>query len=394
MKSAGIGTFDIVHSETIILQQVRALAFGPGVSRHVATDLVAAGAGSALIVTMPPIRAAAERIAGIIAERGVTATIWDDCAGEPSIADFERLLSVARSANVDAVVGVGGGSAMDLAKLLAALLRSGQSLHDIQGTDRLLGRQVWLACIPTTAGTGSEVSPIAILLDERDVLKKGVISRHLVPDAAYVDPLLTLSMPAGVTAATGLDALTHCIEAYANRYAHPIVDTYALEGIRLISRSLVTAVRDGTDIAARTDMARASLYGGLCLGPVNTAAVHALAYPLGGEFHVAHGVSNALLLPHVLAFNLPAAEDRYAEIAVALGASRGASSGDTARSGLLKIGSMVRDCRIPLRLSDHGVPADALDRMTDSAMTVTRLLERNVREVSWQDARAIYEAAF
>jgi alcohol dehydrogenase len=376
------------------LQQVRSLSFGPGVSDRVAADLMAAGARSALIVTTAPIRKAADRLAQAIVAGGAGAAVWDDCKGEPAIADFERLMAFARAANADAVIGVGGGSSMDLAKLAAALLRGRQSIQDVQGTDKLLGRQVWLACIPTTAGTGSEVSPIAILLDEHSSLKKGVISRYLVPDAAYVDPLLTVSMPSAVTAATGLDALTHCIEAYANRFAHPLVDAYALEGIRLISRSLITAVRNGTDIAARTDMARASLYGGLCLGPVNTAAVHALAYPLGGEFHVAHGISNALLLHHVLAFNLSAAEDRYADIAIALGVAAGASAAETARSGLQRITSMVRDCQIPLRLSDHGVPADALDRMTDGAMTVTRLLERNVREVTWKDARAIYQAAF
>jgi alcohol dehydrogenase class IV len=383
-----------VQSAAVFLHQVRSLAFGPGVSLRVAADLAAAGARSALIVTTAPIRKSAESLAQDIAASGIGTVIWDDYAGEPAISDFERLLDFARSANVDAVVGMGGGSSMDLAKLVAALLPGGQSIKDVQGIDKLPARSIWLACIPTTAGTGSEVSPIAILLDESDVLKKGVISRHLVPDAAYVDPLLSVSMPADVTAATGLDALTHCIEAYANRFAHPVVDTFALEGIRLISRSLVTAVRNGTDIAARTDMARASLYGGLCLGPVNTAAVHALAYPLGGEFHVAHGVSNALLLNHVLAFNLSAAEDRYADIAVALGAPTGASVGATARNGLQKIEAMVRDCRIPLRLSEHGVTADALDRMTDGAMTVTRLLERNVREVTWKDARAIYQAAF
>jgi alcohol dehydrogenase class IV len=320
--------------------------------------------------------------------------VWDDCAGEPSIADFERVLDIARSKRIDGVVGLGGGSSMDLAKLVSALLSGRQTIADVQGTGKLLGRDTWLACIPTTAGTGSEVSPIAILLDEGALLKKGVVSRHLVPDAAYVDPLLTVSMPAAVTAATGLDALTHCIEAYANRFAHPFVDTYALEGIRLITRSLLSAVRDGSDISARSDMARASLYGGLCLGPVNTAAVHALAYPLGGEFHIAHGISNALLLPHVLAFNLSAAADRYADIALAAGAEAGGSLERLANRGLEKIAALSRDCNIPMRLSEHGVSTHALDRMTDAAMTVTRLLERNVREVTWDDARKIYEAAF
>jgi alcohol dehydrogenase class IV len=383
-----------MSSDAVILDQVGALAFGAGVSLRVADDIEHVGVTSVLIVTTPPIREAADRIAAAIRAQGQQVTVWDDCAGEPSIADFERLLDVARSKTIDGVVGLGGGSSMDLAKLVSALLSGRQTLADVQGTGKLLGRDTWLACIPTTAGTGSEVSPIAILLDEGALLKKGVVSRHLVPDAAYVDPLLTVSMPAAVTAATGLDALTHCIEAYANRFAHPFVDTYALEGIRLITRSLLSAVRDGSDIRARSDMARASLYGGLCLGPVNTAAVHALAYPLGGEFHIAHGISNALLLPHVLAFNLSAAADRYADIALAAGAEAGGSLERLANRGLEKIAALSRDCNIPMRLSEHGVSTHALDRMTDAAMTVTRLLERNVREVTWDDARKIYEAAF
>jgi alcohol dehydrogenase class IV len=383
-----------MSSDAVLLDQVGSLAFGSGVSLRVADDIERVGVSSVLIVTTPPMRTPAERIADAIRAKGKRVIVWDDCAGEPSIADFERVIAVARSAKADAVVGIGGGSSMDLAKLVAALLSGRQTIADVQGTGKLAGRDAWLACIPTTAGTGSEVSPIAILLDEGELLKKGVVSRHLVPDAAYVDPLLTLSMPASVTAATGLDALTHCIEAYANRFAHPLVDTYALEGIRLITKSLLAAIEDGMDVKARTDMARASLYGGLCLGPVNTAAVHALAYPLGGEFHIAHGVSNALLLPHVLAFNLPAAEERYADIAIAAGAATGGSSETLAKRGLVLIETLSRECGIPMRLSDHGVSSDALDRMTDGAMTVTRLLERNVREVTWDDARKIYETAF
>jgi alcohol dehydrogenase class IV len=384
----------MTSENAVILDQVGALAFGPGVSSRVADDLKQAGATSVLIVTTPPVRAAAERIAEGIRAQGIRVAIWDDCVHEPSIADFTRARESARAHSADAIIGLGGGSSMDLAKLVAALLSGRHSVAEVQGIGKLPGRETWLGCIPTTSGTGSEVSPIAILLDESDLLKKGVVSRHLVPDAAYVDPLLTLSMPSAVTASTGIDALTHCIEAYANKFAHPMVDTFALEGIRLITRSLLAAVRDGSNVQARTDMARGSLYGGLCLGPVNTAAVHALAYPLGGEFNVAHGVSNALLLPHVLAFNLDSATDRYADVAVAAGISSDGSREAVAKRGLEAIEALCRDCNIPMRLSDHGVPADALDRMTDGAMTVQRLLIRNVREVSWDDARRIYEAAF
>jgi len=383
-----------MSSHQIAMRQVSLLNFGLGVSARLVDDLVGAAAQSVLIVTTPPVLQTAQEIADQICAKGIAATVWHDSGSEPSVSDFESLLAIAQSGNTDAVVGIGGGSSMDLAKLVAVLLDSHQTIADVQHNGLEGPRNCWLACIPTTAGTGSEVSPIAILLDEDDLLKKGIVSPHLVPDAAYIDPLLTTTMPPSVTAATGLDALTHCIEAYANRFAHPLIDTLALEGVSLVFRSLLAAVRDGNNVQARTDMARASYYGGLCLGPVNTAAVHALAYPLGGEFHVAHGVSNAILLPHVIAFNLSAAEDRYAAIAIAAGASREGTNAEIAREGLALIEGLCRECGVPMRLSDHGVPSDALDRMTDGAMTVTRLLDRNVRTVEWADARKIYEAAY
>lgn len=377
----------------ITLHQVKTLAFGGGVAMNVADDLAKTGLKSTLIVTAPPLRAHADKVADIIRGQGGKVTVWDDCNVEPAISDFEKVLQVGRDIQVDSVIGLGGGSSMDLAKLVAALVDGKQTITEVSGSNLLNGRSIWLACIPTTAGTGSEVSPIAILLDESDLLKKGVVSPHLVPDAAYIDPMLMLSMPPGVTAATGLDALTHCIEAYANKFAHPVIDTFALEGIRLIGGSLLRAIKDGNDIDARMDMARASLYGGMCLGPVNCGAVHALSYPLGGEFHVPHGVSNALLLPHVLAFNLEAAPDRYAQIALSLGAQPCDDEMKLAQQGLELIETFCRDCGVPMRMRDHGVGSDALDRMTDHAMTVTRLLDRNVREVTWDDAHKIYEAA-
>ena len=193
---------------------------------------------------------------------------------------------------------------------------------EVFGIGQLRARAVRLFCIPTTAGTGADVSPNAILIDEGESLKKGVVSPHLVPDVAIIDPALTLDLPPAVTAATGIDALVHCIEGYANRFAHPATDLYALQGIRLIGRSIETAVARGTDRAARADVMLGALYGGLCLGPVNTAAVHALSYPLGGEYRIPHGVANSLLLPYVLRFNLPAMVERYAEIALALGVAR------------------------------------------------------------------------
>jgi alcohol dehydrogenase class IV len=303
-------------------------------------------------------------------------------------------LAAARSAQVDGVLGIGGGSAIDVAKLAAALYDGGQSAHEVFGIGLLRRRALPLVCLPTTAGTGAEVSPNAILLDEADELKKGVVSPHLVPDAAYVDPALTVSVPPAVTAATGLDALTHCIEAYANKHSHPIVDTWALQGIRLISGHLVRAVRDGSDMEARSALALGSLFGGLCLGPVNTAAVHALAYPLGGKYHIAHGVANSLLLPHVLRFNLPAAPQRYAEIAAALGVPHHENPSIMAEQGLDFLVRLSTDCGVAQRLSALGIDRGEIPGLAASAMKVTRLLVNNLRPLTEADAASIYDEAW
>jgi alcohol dehydrogenase class IV len=191
-----------------------------------------------------------------------------------------------------------------------------------------------------------------------------------------------------------MDALTHCVEAYVNRFAHPSVDLYALEGIRLIASNIVQAVKHGDDLSARTQMSMGSLYGGLCLAPVNTAAVHALAYPLGGEFHVAHGVSNAILLPHVWRFNLPSAPKRYAEVALALGVKPGNTDLETAQYGLDRLLELSVECGIPTGMSELGIPEEAIPRMAEGAMKVTRLLKNNVREFTISDVIDIYRAAF
>ena len=230
--------------------------------------------------------------------------------------------------------------------------------------------------------------------DESDQLKKGVVSPFLVPDGAFVDPRLTWSAPPGVTASTGLDAMVHCIEAYANRFAHPVVDMIALEGIRLISANLQRAVENGEEGEGRAKMALGSLYGGMCLGPVNTAAVHALAYPLGGEFHVAHGVSNSVLLPHVIRYNLPAATDRYRDVASAMGVQGGVSEEETALRGLERMIEISISCKIPQHMSELGVPEDAIPRLAKGAMTVTRLLKNNPREMTEEAASEIYRAAY
>lgn len=378
----------------VSMVNVGALTFGPGALARCAFDLASRSARSVFIVTTEPTLFLCQPLVEALTAQGIAATLWHDLVGEPTLTEFEAALAAARACQADAVVGLGGGSAMDVAKLVAALYDGRQGIMDVLGTDLVAGRDLWLGCIPTTAGTGSEVTPIAILGDEDEDLKKGVVSPHLVPDAAYLDPALTVTMPPSVTAATGLDALTHCIEAYANRFAHPMIDVYALGGIRLIARNLERACKHGDDLSARSAMMIASYYGGLCLGPVNTAAVHALAYPLGGEFHIAHGVANALLLPHVLRLNIEAAPQRYAEIAEALGVERSGDPLADALAGVERVIAIADACGIKRRLSDFGIERQAIPRMATAAMKVTRLLDRNPRVLTESDVRAIYEAAW
>ena len=381
-------------SRSVAIQQPRKLVFGNGCVSQFAEDFAATGLRRAFVVTAPPILPLVEPLMNSLKKSGVTTSVWDDIPGEPDVGMFEDARKAAQAAQVDAVIGVGGGSVLDVAKLVAALHDSDEKIRDVFGIGLLSGRSTYLACLPTTSGTGSEVSPNAIILDEDILLKKAVISPHLVPDASYVDPLLTTTVPPNVTAATGIDALTHCIEEYANRFAHPMIDLYALEGIRLIGANLKAACEDGKNTEARAGMSLGSLYGGIGLGPVNTGAVHALSYPLGGEFHISHGVSNSLFLPHVMEFNIPAAPDRYAQIALALGVEPAGSDLETARLGLERVKELSRECGIPGALSELKIPRDAIERMAESAMSVTRLLKNNVRELKNNDALEIYKGAY
>jgi alcohol dehydrogenase class IV len=378
----------------VTLLQPPRIVIGDGCAPQCAEFLAQRGVKRVLLVSSTPVLPTLTGVLEALTQVGVAVVRSLTIDREPTRQVFEQVLAVARKENIEAVLGIGGGSAIDVAKLVAALTYGKQSTSEVFGINLLASRVLPLVCLPTTAGTGAEVSPNAILLDEGDELKKGVVSPYLVPDAVFIDPRLTLSVPAAVTAATGLDALTHCIEAYANKFAHPVVDVYALQGIRLISANLLRAVRDGNDLEARGALALGSFYGGLCLGPVNTGAVHALSYPLGGRFHVAHGVANSLLLPHVIRFNAPAAAERYAEVSLSLGVPPCANAVVTAERGVECLAQLSRDCGVPQTLSELSIPRDAIPQMAKAALQVTRLLKNNVRPVTEADAVAIYETAY
>lgn len=378
----------------IILLQPGKIVFGTGCTEQFCKDYLAMGFKRLFILTAPVIRPMIAEMEKALTDGGVNIEYFDDIRQEPSVNDFKKILDIARKFKADSVLGVGGGSVLDLSKLVATLIDSEQQIEDLFGTGLVAKRGKWFACMPTTSGTGSEVSPNAILLDERDALKKGVVSPYLMADAAYIDPKLTWTVPGKITAETGMDALTHCIEAYTNKFAHPVIDVYALQGIRLIAANLLRAVKEGTDVEAREALSLGSMYGGLCLGPVNTAAVHALSYPIGGEYHISHGLSNAILLPSVMRFNMSANVRKYAEVALACGVESGANDEETAEKGIEFITELSKDCGIPTTLTEIGIPETAVGHMAKAAMNVQRLLKNNPRPVTEADAKAIYESLY
>lgn len=378
----------------LIFHHPSKVVFGNGVIKRFASDCVEMGVEKVFILGISPLKDKMDQLINKLFGFNIQSTIDYSIQDEPVFQDIDSLLAKICSYEPDVIVGIGGGSVLDTAKLLAALYKGRQPWEEVIGIGLLKERNTKLVCIPTTSGTGSEVSPNAIFLDRRDGGKKGVISPHLVPDAAYIDPELTLGIPASITASTGVDALTHCMEAYMNKFSHPITDMYALEGIRLIVGSLSAACANGDDIDARNNVALGSLYGGMCLGPVNTAAVHALAYPLGSMFGVPHGLANALMLPYVMEFNMKVASERFSNVACAMGVIRQSSDLLTAQMGLNKLRVFLKSCGISGGLSSISIPVDSVNQMADEALKVQRLLKNNLREVSHDDAITIYERAF
>jgi alcohol dehydrogenase len=370
------------------------LVFGNGSLSGLTGEVLALRPSRVFIVTITPLVGVLQGLVSDLEAKGLTVFVHTGIVQEPTYSDFDQLMLQAGPFNPDVVIGIGGGSVLDVAKMVAAQLDNDQTLDEYVGIGLLKGRAKKLICVPATSGTGSEVSPNAILVDDRDNQKKGFISPFLVPDIVYVDPLLTVSVPPAITAATGLDALTHNLEAYTNKFAKPFIDVYAYEGMRLIAGHLVRAVRDGGDVEARERVAMGSLLGGFCLGPVNTAAVHALSYPLGSSFHLPHGLSNALLLPYVMEFNIPAATQRYADVAVALGCEREKDAMATALKGVEKVRSLIAECGIPATLKEVGIPLDAIPEMAAAAIKITRLLNNNPRPVGLDDAVSIYKSAY
>jgi alcohol dehydrogenase len=297
---------------------------------------------------------------------------------------------------IDGVIGLGGGSSMDSAKLVALLANSNERLDDIYGVDKVKGKRLPLILIPTTAGTGSEVTPIAIVTTGKTT-KAGIVSTQLLPDVALLDASLTLGLPANVTAETGIDAMVHAIEAYTSAVKkNPYSDMLAKQALRLLSENILQASLNGSDINARQNMLFGACLAGQAFANAPVAAVHALAYPLGGHFKIPHGLSNALMLPHVMRFNLSHCADLYAELATNMTVISVADShqDQQAISLIEYFETLIKHLSLPTSLAKVGIKQTDLDSLANDAMLQTRLLINNPKPLLLDDAKNIYQQAY
>lgn len=371
--------------------------FGLGAIARVGEEARRLRARRALVVTTSGVARVgiAERVQKHLTAAGVESSAYIAEDREPTIETVDACLATAKAGDYDVLVGVGGGSAMDTAKAVAMLLGNPGPLQEYFGVEKVPARGNPLILLPTTAGTASEVSPNAVITDAARKLKIGVVSQHMIADVAIVDPELTLSVPPAITAATGVDALTHAVESYTARKATPHTRMYSLEAIRHIGVHLRQAVWNGSNVEARYFMSLGSFLAGFPMVNAGTGLVHAMAYPLGGQYGITHGVSNSLLLPYVLEFNLPAAVPEYARIAEALGEPvDGLSQRAAAERVVTAIRTLSEDVGVPQRLRDLEVRESDLEGFVPGALSATRLTENNCRLATADECLAIYRRAW
>jgi alcohol dehydrogenase class IV len=389
------------------------ILFGRHATRQLGDVAARLGARRILLVTDPVLLEAGlvESVHVPLSEAGVVFEVFSGGEPEPSVRAADEAIRVGREFRPDAVLGLGGGSNMDLAKITATVLTHGGQPLDYAGDDKIPGPVLPVVCLPTTAGTGSEVSAAAVLTDTASHIKVGILSNHLRPRVAVVDPMLTVSCPPKVTADSGIDALTHAIEAYTAvdnaafplpqgertvyQGRHPFGDLFAEKAIALVGRYLRRAVAHGNDLDAREGMALAATTAGLAFSNVGVAVVHALEYPVGGASHCSHGGGNGLLLPFVMRFNLPARRPQFAAIARLLGAPvDGLSEAQAAEQAIAAVEQLRADIGIPLRLRDLGVSESQLRPFAEKAFGIKRILRVNPRPVTVDDLEAILRAAY
>ncbi len=336
-----------------------------------------------------------ERIASILVSEGIKFTVFDKVEPEPRIELADEGAALAVKNKCDIIIGLGGGSAMDVAKAIAVIATNKGAAADYLGLNKVPKAGLPKIMIATTAGTGSEVTFTAVFVRKNLKKKEGMNSPYLYPELALLDPELTLTLPPAPTAQTGLDALCHAIESYTSINSSPMSEMFSLEAISLIAENLRTCVHDGKNIAARERMLLGSLYAGIGLANAGVTAVHSLSYPLGGKFGVSHGLANTILLAPVMAFNLPGALEKFADIACAMGeCTEGLPAREAAYLAVEAVEALIEDCGIDSAIRDFGVKEADFPALAEVAMTVARPLENNPRKMTKEDMIAIYAEAF
>jgi alcohol dehydrogenase class IV len=380
-----------------LFRTTRRILFGPGAVEKIGTEAQLLKAKKVLIITDTGVIQAGllGNIEKSLQAVGLPFVIFDGVEPDPRIEVVEKSLDKAKKEEIDLIIGFGGGSSLDIAKVTSIMITNTGKIDSLFGIDLVPNPGVPVILIPTTAGTGSEVTPIAILSDTKEKLKKGIVSPTLFPEVAILDPKLTIGLPPSVTALTGMDALTHAIESYYSINATDLSDLLAYRAMELLSKNLRMAYAHGENLAARSCVLEGSLLAGIAFANAGVGAVHAFAYPLGGEFHLAHGLTNTLMLPYVMRYNILGCPGKFAQMAKAFGEKvEGISELVGAEIAVRFIERLSDDIRVPRRLRDVGIPEDAIPRLAEAAMKVTRLLANNPRKVTLEDAMAIYKSAY
>jgi alcohol dehydrogenase len=368
---------------------------GPGSFDKVAEEASFLGAVNVMLVTGPNIVRAgyAERLEQSLKKKRISCNVFQNVEPDPSYQTAEAATAVAKEAGTDLVVGLGGGSNMDVAKVVSVLVTSHETVTSIFGVDKVEMVGLRKILVPTTAGTGSEVTPVSVLTDAEEGTKKAVVSPYLFPEVAVLDPELTLSMPPGVTAATGMDALVHAIEAYTSVRATSLTDLFATAAIERISRYLERAYYDGGDLEAREAMLEGSMLAGKAFGNAGVTATHAFSYPIGASYPIPHGVANSILLPVVMEFNMEVDPSRFAAIARFLGEdTAGMSEEEAARAMVAALRRLISRLDLPTRLSDFGVDEEDVPILAEGVLKVERILANNPRKVTLADAERLYRS--
>jgi len=383
-------------ANAISLKMSTEIVYGSGCAETVGAQARRLGAQRVLLISDPGLQKVGlvEQLLGWLRREGLEVEAYSEVEAEPPVESVAPCLDRARQVDCQVIVGLGGGSVLDVTKAVAMLLRNQGSLEDYLGTGLVRNPPLPTILLPTTAGTGSELSPNALFYVPQRRAKEAVVSPLIMATVAMVDPVLTLPLPPSVTAASGMDALCHAIESYTGLNSNPLIEPYALEAMRMIALHLRGAVFSGQGLEAREGMALGSLYSAVALAHSGTNGVHALAYPLQGLNRITHGIANALLLPYVVAFNLPASLERYARIAQQMGQPvAGSSLRQAASESAVACRQLADDVGIPRRLRDVGVLPEQLPDLVAGALKVTRLLRHNPRPMRPEDVEGIFSTA-